>query len=361
MFNTKYKFIITLALALCFAGASYAWPACSGNWIQVPAGTSTANGAIVTENGQTFQCQKPTDTSTGNTNANTNSNTNNNSNSNTNKNDQSQNQNQQQTANGGSAKSSSAATGGNATANGGVSTVKDSGNSSSNSSVGPISNKNSAAGGSVKDSGNSTSVSSATGGQGGSANATNNSSGNSTSVNETTNVAADKIPVNTAYSAAPYPTAQCFKGYGAGGQATMFGFSVNGGKIDENCAILETARSFDSVGERFAGCKVKIANKYAKKAHVTLEDCMNVPLPVPAFTPTPVAPPAQPIVIEVPAPIVNVLPTPVIINQTPTVPDPAFKAPPIAKPHKKIKPPVGIKPCPVAETTKLNGNCWEND
>jgi hypothetical protein len=71
------------------------------------------------------------------------------------------------------------------------------------------------------------------------------------------------------------PTVPCFKSYSAGGQAANFGFSAGGGKVDDNCAQLEVARSFDLAGERLAACKVKINTKYAKAAGVTLEDCLK--------------------------------------------------------------------------------------
>lgn len=248
---------------------------------------------------------------------------------------QSQNQGQQQgqtqTANGGSAKSTSTANGGNATggtaiANGGVSQVLGSGNSSSNSSVGPISNTNTANGGNVSNSGNSSNknVNVAAGGQGGaggSASATggnqsqtatstssNNSSGNSSSYSSTYKEAAQST-----FAAAPYPTAQCFKGGGIAGGSTLFTFSANGGRIDENCAILETARNFDEVGERLAACKVKISNKYAKAAGVTLEDCMNVPVPTPAPVVLPPAP--QIIVVPMLQPVAPAAPAPVVENR----------------------------------------------
>jgi hypothetical protein len=87
-----------------------------------------------------------------------------------------------------------------------------------------------------------------------------------------------------------------------------FGGSISGGKIDKNCAILETARSFASMNARLAYCKTMLIDKYAKKAGITLEDCMRVPTVIltPTPIPTPVATP-QPIVIQVPA---AVLPPP---------------------------------------------------
>jgi hypothetical protein len=334
---SKGKFIILAALLAFAVPAAFAWPACSGNWIAVPTGTSSANGAVVVEGGQTWQCQPKTTTNP----------------TNTNNQSQNQSQGQQQTANGGSAKSSSTATGG-------TSQVLGSGNSSSNSSVGPISNTNTVTGGNSSNK-NTNVAQGGAGGQGGKAEASssNNSSGNTTSINESSNYTESKIPVNTAYAAAPYPTAQCFKGGGVGGQAGVFGFSVNGGKIDENCARLETARSFDAVGEYYAGCKVKVNNKYAKEAGVKLEDCLNryvAPQPVvqtPQLTPAPV-----PIIVNLPAPVVNVTPTPVYIDQTPAyVPQPVYKAP-----HKKLNKPIGtLRPCPNTSGSNAKANCFEDD
>jgi hypothetical protein len=66
------------------------------------------------------------------------------------------------------------------------------------------------------------------------------------------------------------------------------------------------------------------------------------------------------VIINLPAPVVNVTPAPVIIQQTPPVqiPAPIYVAP---RPHRKIVPPKGsgIKPCPVGYST--TDICLEND
>ena len=152
----------------------------------------------------------------------------------------------------------------------------------------------------------------------------NNSGGNSSNVysnSETYNAA--KIPVSTAYAPTTIPTSPCLKGYSGGGQGTSLGLSFGGSKVDENCAALETARAFDSMNERLAGCKVKISTKYAKKAGVTLEDCMATemvaaPLPV-AVVPPPA--PQQPIVVVVPA---QAAPAPVAVPVQVPAPSPAI-------------------------------------
>jgi hypothetical protein len=353
--SIKDKFIIVVMLAAFFAGMTQACDTTcpkGQHWVWTDSKQTTGTCISDSSGGSSTSSSSSSSTSTSNQSQN-----------------QGQSQGQQQTANGGSAKSTSSATGG-------ASTVKDSGNSSSNSSVGPISNVNTASGGSVKDSGNSSSTvkdsgnssnkntdvaNGGAGGQGGTANATssNNSSGNTTSISESSTYTESKIPVNTAYAAAPYPTAQCFKGGGIGGQTGVFGFSINGGKIDENCARLETARSFDAVGEYFAGCKVKVNNKYAKEAGVKLEDCLNRYVAPQSVVQTPQLPQTPtPIIVNLPAPVVNVTPTPVYIDQTPTyVPQPAYKAP-----RKKLNKPIGtLRPCPVTPSHNAKANCFEDD
>jgi hypothetical protein len=101
---------------------------------------------------------------------------------------------------------------------------------------------------------------------------------------------------------------------GAGVQTMVFGGSISGGKIDKNCAGLETARSFASVGSLISYCKVMVKRKYSKEAGVTLEDCMTafrpavLPLPAPP-QPAPVAPPITIVLPPTPAPMPVAVPT----------------------------------------------------
>jgi hypothetical protein len=100
-------------------------------------------------------------------------------------------------------------------------------------------------------------------------------------------------------------------GFGGGVQTMAVGGSFSAGKIDKNCAILETARSFASMNARLAYCKTMLIDKYAKKAGITLEDCMRVPPPAAVVSAPPPAPqPVQPQVIVVPAP--QPVPVPVV-------------------------------------------------
>jgi hypothetical protein len=196
------------------------------------------------------------------------------------------------------------ATGGNSqsTATGGTSSLTNSGNST------------------LKDSGNSsnTNTNTAQGGSGGSAtsntsstaSAANNGNGsNNTSYNSDTNVAASKIPVNTAIGIAPPANLNCSIGYGGGAQTAALGVSAAFSRVDKNCARLTVALT---ARNRLSYCKVYITNKYAKEAHVTLEDCLGTD-PV-AVVAAPVIPTLAPqpvditVRIEPPAPI----PQPVI-------------------------------------------------
>ena len=188
------------------------------------------------------------------------------------------------------------------------------------------------------------------GGQGGSAtggDAKSTSKSNSTAValagsrssaNNNGNVNIE-TPRQTATAIAPnvYPTVPCFKGIGVAGQGPAFGFSFGGGKVDQNCTILETARSFAAVGNRLAYCKVMLTDKYVKKAGVTMEDCMFVP---------------EAIAVEVAAPVVQAAPT-IIVNVPPiTVAAPAAEviAPPVViAPRPRIHRKRRVNPCPTSE------------
>jgi hypothetical protein len=186
--------------------------------------------------------------------------------------------------------------------------VKDSGNSSNL-------NLNSAKGGDVKDSGNSYSSNKNSNKQGQAqgqdqgqsqesvSGASASNEGNNTSI--TTNVAAPKIPVNSAYAPNAFPTANCAMAYSGAGQGMLAGAAGAFTRIDKTCQQIETARSFALYDARTAYCKVMISTKWAKKAHVTLEDCMTkeaVPVPVPAASITTV--PEKPV-----AAIVNPYPS----------------------------------------------------
>jgi len=342
---------LLLAAALLFPVSVSAWPACSGNWVQVPSGTSSAGGAIyATGDGLTFQCQtapatlpasNPTSTSTSTSTSGATS-----------------------TATSGAAATGTGgnATGGNSNATGGNATggnaaggnsssssgVSNSGNSSSSSGVSNSGNSHNSntntstatggTGGSVSGSGNSnnTNTSTATGGAGGqggaggaggaggqggsvsgSGNATqgqaqtqtskssasNNGNGNGNGSNNTvTNVAASQVPVATAYAPTSLPTVPCFKGMSGGMQTMAVGLSFGGGKVDPGCDSREIARSYALLGSRLAACKVMVQIKRSKDAGVTLADCMaQAPMAVdPASAPATPASPVPQVAVNVP-------------------------------------------------------------
>jgi hypothetical protein len=110
--------------------------------------------------------------------------------------------------------------------------------------------------------------------------------------------------------------------------------SFGGGKIDENCATLEAARQARNL---LVYCKIYTQNKYVKRAGVTMEDCLG-PAPVAVVVPTPEPVPAPtPIIVEV-------QPTPVVVQEVaaaaPVVAAPQPIAPELKKKSvKRVKPP----------------------
>lgn len=186
-----------------------------------------------------------------------------------------------------------------------------------------------ATGGSVKDSGNSSSKSSSSSNSASNStsSASNNGNGNGNGSNNAqfsteTNVEAPKIPVASALAFASQATVSCFKGFGASGQTAPLGLGFTGGKIDQNCVILEAARLSAAVGNRLAFCKIYITHKAVRKAGVTLTDCMALQAvqTAPVIIPSPVAPVPQ-ITVNVPAPVVQAAPAPVAVASLATFTD----------------------------------------
>ena len=315
-------FFLVAFVCFAFATPAHAWNCTTPGQIrvQVPNGTAgngqgDGSGQVDTVEGITFECEAPptappssttpsTSNSTSSANSAANSSSNSASNSSASSNQsQGQKQNQSQTANGGSA-TATGGTGGQGGSVGNVSstsTVSDSGNSSVKNSGNSLNkNTNTAVGGNQSQ----TSTSSANGNGVG-----NGNNSNDTTINEPREVA-------SAYAPSMNATAQCFKPFSGGGQGLLFGASFGGGKIDENCARLEASRQAPSLTAR---CKVFITSKYAKEAHVTLDDCLPKPVVVVAAPPVAVVAPAQPsITINVPPAIVTVIPSPVVAP-TPSV------------------------------------------
>jgi hypothetical protein len=222
-------------------------------------------------------------------------------------------------ATGGKATSNSSANGGSATASGGNATGGNSSSGVTNSGNSSVNNTNNvhASGGQ----GGAGGVATATGGNqkqqqsqtlsnagNSTASASGNGVGNGNNANDTT--INEQRDVASAYAPSMTATVQCFKPFSGGGQGLLFGASFGGGKIDDNCARLEASRQAPSI---LARCKVYLTSKYAKEAHVTIDDCLPKPVVVIASTPVAVVAPVQPsITINVPPAIVTVIPAPVV-------------------------------------------------
>ena len=102
-----------------------------------------------------------------------------------------------------------------------------------------------------------------------------------------------------------FPSAPCIKGYGGAVQTGFAGASIGGGKVDRGCDDRETARSFALMGNRLAAEKILCGTPAAKRAHLTMEECMKneeappEPLPPPEIR---VEPKIEVVPIPVPEP-----------------------------------------------------------
>ena len=265
----KHVRLLFVALLLAAAPAAFAWPSCSGQWVSVP--KTTTGGTLYSTGDLLFQCQQP--------------------------------QPSQPTSPSSSSSASSSASSVSAS------------NASASSETSQLQGQNQ---GQQQGQGQNQTA------DGGAASASNTGGNNSNNTKNVTNVAAPRIPVATAYAPSSLPTATCFKGYGGGVQTMPVGVSLGGGKIDENCRALETARNAPN---RLTFCKVYVRLKDAKAAGVTLDDCMNEPAPEPAPEPVIVPAPAPVPAPVVPVPPIIVIPTTVVLSQPPVTLPVAPRAP----------------------------------
>jgi hypothetical protein len=171
----------------------------------------------------------------------------------------------------------------------------------------------------------------ATGGQGGTSSASNAGEQNSQVSNYQ-----DTRQTATAYAPPAFHTSPCIKAWGAGAQAPVAGLSLGGGKVDKGCDIRETAAEFASQGSLLAYCKVMITEPSAKKAGVTLEDCMAVKT-APALPPPQAAELAPAVLPQI------VVPPPQLTVNLPPWPEPAAAPPPPAPAVAKKR--IQGKPC----------------
>ena len=337
----KSKFALFFFALALFTLPAFAWDCTVPGQIrvQVPAGsvgsgTGDGSGQVVTVQGITFQCQAPP-TAPPSSSPTTSS-----------------------SSSTSSSNSGASATGGNSTATGGKSTSTSGVNNSGNSTN--TNNNNLSNNLALNNTNNLTNTQGQKQGQTQSNSSTNSnqSAGGSVSDvgNSETTVEAPKIPVNTAEAPPVFSTANCFKGFSAGGQTAVAGLSFGGGGIDKNCAAERIAQDYYAMGNRLAACKVIITTKASKDAHVTLADCLNVPeRPRVILQPAPQVPSAPPVSVTVnlpPQPPAQVLPIfheYVTVTATPAqvraARSPAHKPAPVHKAHK---------PCPV---TPLQNDC----
>lgn len=273
-----------LAIALLLCASALAWDCPKGQIRQqAPPGTPTTTPYYDVVEGIAFICvpSTPTTPSTG-----SNSNVNNNTNNNTNNN---------------SANSSS-------TSNTKVNTTVKLNNTLSNTQSQNQNQSQTATGGNA--------TSSATGGAGGSATATGNGDGSN---NNTSIYDAAHIPVNTAIAPPILPTAPCTKGYSAGGQGASLGLSGGFSRVDQGCDDRELARAFEGPQTK-ASCKILVNTKKAKKAGVTMDDCLAGSRGTVIFQSLPAPAPIAQAPIVIPAPLVSVTVTPAPVVTLPAPP-----------------------------------------
>lgn len=317
------------ALALMFCTTAKAWDCPAGQIRQqAPAGTPTTTPYYDVVEGIAFICvpatppvTPTTPSSTATSSSNSTSNANSSSTSNSNAGATATGGNSTSTAQGGQGGSATATGGKGGSATGGNATggnVANSGNSSNT-------NTNTAQGGQGGQGGKGGNATGGTATQGqtqsqsltnsgnSTASASNNGTGNGNNSNDSTTNISTPRQVATAFAPSVTPTAPCIKGFGAAGQTGFAGLSFGGSKVDVNCAILEASRLAPSL---LAKCKVYISNKYVKAAGVSLADCLQqeqVTVEQGPATPVELPTPApQPIItINVPAPVVTIIPQPV--------------------------------------------------
>lgn len=188
-----------------------------------------------------------------------------------------------------------------ATATGGNSTSTATGGNSSNT------NNNTVQGGNQKQqqSNSSTNNNAST--------ATNNGD-NSNNSAEITNI---KPAAATAFAPVGFATAPCLAAFGAGAQTVPGGISFGGSRTDKGCDSRATAQQFALLlNNRTAAAKILCTTKAAKRAHLTMEDCLVSVAPQPPIS-VQSAPQSTPISVQ-PAPQITVnIPQPQVVYLTP--------------------------------------------
>jgi hypothetical protein len=60
-----------------------------------------------------------------------------------------------------------------------------------------------------------------------------------------------------------------------GASAPFGGISFGGSTLDKQCDMRETARAFALLGSRYAAAKILCNTDAAKKAHLSIEECLT--------------------------------------------------------------------------------------
>jgi hypothetical protein len=191
-------------------------------------------------------------------------------------------------ATGGSANST--ASGGSATATGGSSGVKNAGNSA------------------LTNSGNSSNTNSNS--------ASNNSTGNTSTYdsNSTSNYTEVRQNPGAFAPIAAFTTSPCSKGYSAGGSSPTIAATLGIVTTDKGCDSRQTALNFYAIGNPAAAAQVLCSTDAAKRAHLTLKECLALLPPVVVAPPAIPLAPAAPQVIVVPVPAAVPPPAVPVVN-----------------------------------------------
>jgi hypothetical protein len=280
--------IVSFVVALLTASPAKAWNCPTGQHrVQAPKGTPTTAPYYDVVEGIAFVCEPDTPTTPTTPSPSTQNQSQNQQQTN------SQSQNSTTTSNSNSnsssgskstAASNSTATGGSATATGGSSAIKNSGNSTlTNSGNSSNSNNNKAT-------------------------ASNNSSGNVSTYSSTESY--NEVRQNPgAYAPTNLNTAPCTKGFSGGASTPAVAATLGIATTDKGCDSRQTAVIFHGIGNDFAAAKILCSTSASKRAHLTLEECLNIVAPAPVVIPAPIPAPAPTvIVVPTPAPVAAIIP-----------------------------------------------------
>jgi hypothetical protein len=169
---------------------------------------------------------------------------------------------------------------------------------------------------------------------------------NSNNSTEVTNI---RPAAASAFAPIGFPTAPCLATFGGAAQSIPGGISFGGSRTDKGCDSRATAQQFALLlGNRLAAAKILCTTKAAKRAHLTMEDCLAIPAPpavvIAAPVVAPVAPAPQPIqvTVNVPEPKLIYL-TPQHEEITVTAPKPLGNVRPATKRRTPCKVPVSLQ------------------